>query len=284
MAKADVILTGVPRSGTTLTCHLLNKLPNTVALHEPMQGMDRATRDPRALSEGVKTFFESQRISIRERGRALSRNIDGVVPDNPFRDERAASGARRQVDQKGEITIDKELDDDFMLVLKHTNRFAPILEGLVELFPVYAIVRNPLATLASWRSVEAGIAVGRSGPAERVASDLKAGMDRFDNELDRQIYLLGWFWEQFHRHLPKESIIEYEALVASRGRALSVVNPEATRLDEPLTSRNANHLYDHEGMLRIGERLLESEGIYWETYPRESVISLLAEIEGVRAG
>jgi len=32
----DIILTGIARSGTTLTCALLNKLPQTVALHEPM--------------------------------------------------------------------------------------------------------------------------------------------------------------------------------------------------------------------------------------------------------
>jgi hypothetical protein len=32
-------------------------------------------------------------------------------------------------------------------------------------------------------------------------------------------------------------------------------------------------------MLRIGERLLASDGAYWETYPRESVHALLAEID-----
>ena len=102
MSEADVVLTGVPRSGTTLTCYLLNKLPDTVALHEPMQGMNRGTNDPRELSLGVKQFFDDQRVSIRARGRALSRNIDGVVPDNPFSDEPSETGARRQIDQKGE--------------------------------------------------------------------------------------------------------------------------------------------------------------------------------------
>ena len=32
----DIILTGIARSGTTLSCSLLNKLPQCVALHEPM--------------------------------------------------------------------------------------------------------------------------------------------------------------------------------------------------------------------------------------------------------
>jgi hypothetical protein len=34
--RANVVLTGLPRSGTTLVCRLLNKLPDTVALHEPL--------------------------------------------------------------------------------------------------------------------------------------------------------------------------------------------------------------------------------------------------------
>jgi hypothetical protein len=278
MSEADVVLTGVPRSGTTLTCYLLNKLPDTVALHEPMQGMNRGTNDPRELSLSVKQFFQDQRVSIRARGRALSRNIDGVVPDNPFSDEPSETGARRQIDQKGEIVIDKELSDQFMLIIKHTHRFAPLLGHLVELMPVFAVVRNPLSTLASWRTMDAGIADGRSGPAGRVAPELGEAMARFEDILDRQIYLLGWFWQQFRRHLPEHAIIEYETLVASGGRALSAINPEAVQLDEPLQSRNSNPLYDRKDMLRIGERLLKSDGAYWQSYSKESVERLLGEL------
>lgn len=36
----DIILTGIARSGTTLSCSLLNKLPQCVALHEPMNPDD----------------------------------------------------------------------------------------------------------------------------------------------------------------------------------------------------------------------------------------------------
>ncbi|MBA2521004.1 MAG: hypothetical protein H0V24_15185 [Chloroflexia bacterium] len=280
MNETDVVLTGLPRSGTTLTCSLLNKLPDTVALHEPMQGVEHSdVTDHHALAQDVKRFFDEQRASIHERGRALSRNIDGVVPDNPFGGDRSAKGVRPKIDAMGEIDIDKVLSDRFMLVIKHTNRFAPMLEGLVELFPVYALVRNPVATIASWGTIEAGLRRGRSGPAGRVALDLNERMDRFDDPLDRQICLLGWFFEQFHRHLPERSIIQYETLVASGGRALSVVRPEAAQLDEPLTSRNTNELYDHQQMLRIGERLLKTDGAYWESYSKAQVEQLLGELE-----
>jgi hypothetical protein len=60
---------------------------------------------------------------------------------------------------------------------------------------------------------------------------------------------------------------------------LSVINSKAVQLNEPLQSRNSNPLYNREDMLHIGERLLKSEGAYWENYPRESVTLLLAAIE-----
>ena len=36
VSETDIVLTGVPRSGTTLICYLLNKVPDAIALHEPM--------------------------------------------------------------------------------------------------------------------------------------------------------------------------------------------------------------------------------------------------------
>lgn len=36
MRDRNIVLTGPGRSGTTLTCYLLNMLPDTVALSEPI--------------------------------------------------------------------------------------------------------------------------------------------------------------------------------------------------------------------------------------------------------
>ena len=73
-----------------------------------------------------------------------------------------------------------------------------------------------------------------------------------------------------------EHVIRYEDVVSSRGKALEVVVPSAQHLDEPLGSKNLNPLYDREQMLRLGEKLLASEGAYWHFYTRESVEKLLA--------
>lgn len=280
MSDNNVLITGTPRSGTTLTCHLLNKLPDTVALHEPMKIRELAElKHHEEICRSIKRFCDEQRNSIHTRKHAISKNVDGVVPDNPVGTSRSDVGLRQSIASKGEIVIDKKLSQEFMLVIKHNSAFTAVLEELVKRFPVYAVVRNPLATLAAWSSVDFRVQRGYASAAERLDSNLSTKLAAIDDTLERQIYLLDWFHGQFHRYLPEQSIIRYESVAESGGRALSVVRPEAKDLSEPLKSRNKSKLYDYQSMLRIGERLLNSEGAYWEFYTKESVERLLYELE-----
>lgn len=124
-------------------------------------------------------------------------------------------------------------------------------------------------------SIDFNMQRGRAPVGERLDPELKARLDTIDDALDRQIYWLGWLHRQFRKYLPDESIIRYESIVESGGKALQVVRTEANLLDEPLTSQNKSKLYDRDGIFRIGEWLLESEGAYWESYTKESVERLL---------
>ena len=73
-------------------------------------------------------------------------------------------------------------------------------------------------------------------------------------------------------------MIRYEDMIEPGGKALSIITPSANLLNEPLESRNLNPLYDRDDMLRIGERLLASEGACWHFYPKSSVEELLATV------
>ncbi|MGH8603034.1 MAG: hypothetical protein ACREXR_09780 [Gammaproteobacteria bacterium] len=276
----NVLVTGTPRSGTTLTCHLLNRLPDTVALHEPMNVKEFAKlKDREEICRSIKGFCDEQRTSLHRRKSAISKNVGGAVPDNPIGTDRSEAGLRRSISPRGEIIVDRELSQDFMLVIKHNAAFAAVLEELARRFPVYAVIRNPLATLASWNSIDFNAQRGHIPAAERLDSALKAKLAAIDDRLDRQIYVLGWFHRQFRSYLPEQSIISYESVIESGGKSLSVVRSEAKNLDEPLESQNSSKLYDYQNTLRIGERLLKSEGAYWESYTRESVERLLNELK-----
>ena len=282
MSDETILITGTPRSGTTLTCHLLNRLPDTVALHEPMRVGQ--LRGPEEICDAVARFAAEQRQSILQRRRAISKHADGAVPDNPVGGDRSQNGLRERLVTKGEIVIDKELGPDFTLAIKHCGAFTATLDRLVTRFPVYAVVRNPLSTLASWSTVQFAVQQGHVPNAERLDPTLQATLASLDDDLDRQIYLLHWFHDRIRRSLPDDAIIRYESIVDTGGAALAAVRPGASTLAEPLKSKNTNDLYDRERMVRIGDRLLASRGAYWESYTKESVEQLLdaviATVEG----
>jgi hypothetical protein len=162
-------------------------------------------------------------------------------------------------------------------VVKHPAPFTVILEGLVQRFPSYAVIRNPLAVLAAWNSVVLPVNWGHLLPAEWFDPSFRRALSRISDRFDRQFYILAWFFETYRRVLPSTSILRYEDIVESGGRVLGTIIPEAAHLSVPLQSRNTSPLYDASLMRVLGERLLKTEGPYWHFYSRESVESLLRQ-------
>jgi hypothetical protein len=273
----DVLVTGLPRSGTTLTCHLLQKLPDTVALHEPMafgRFTDGRSRDE--ICGDIERFLRKQRRSISERGVAFSKHNEGKVPDNPVGSKRNDEGKRTNEGMdRGEIVIDKDLPAGFMLVVKHNSSFTAILDALVPRFEVFAVMRNPFGVLGSWNSISLEVGTGHVPAAEKLDPALAADLAKIPDVVDRQIRILQWFYGRYRDLLPDERVLRYEDVVATRGKRLAAVNPLAANLDEPLESRNKNKLYDAAAMRAIGERLLATDGAYWTYYTRESVRELM---------
>jgi hypothetical protein len=282
--ERNVVLTGLPRSGTTLACRLLNTLPDTVALHEPIApGRFADAEDEGAVLEGLERFFRRMRRMIRREKVAVSKNVGGRITDNAYEQERSGSGLRAQTrekgTEKGKLVVDKELKKDFLLIVKQPALFSALLPVLAQRFPCYAIVRNPLSVLASWNSVDHMVREGHSRGAELYDEGLSRGLASTEDRLSRQLLLLSWWYERFYTTLEADHIIRYENIVSSGGGALSAITPAAKTLHEPLSSQNLNTIYDRQEMRKLGRMLLDREGAYWRFYPRESIEKLI-EIAG----
>jgi len=278
-AERNIVITGPGRSGTTLTCHLLNKLPDTVALSEPINPGKYADRlpDNEAVADGIQDFYREQRRMALNRGLVLSKHVGGVVPDNP---KGMVDGVRKRVVEKGRISVGKDLSPEFFLGVKQTGIFTAMLPTLANRFACFAIVRNPLAIRASSMSIQSD--KGRKGrTSARVAydPDLNERMEKKKTEgadvIDKWLLRMHSSFERYAQALPPENVIRYEDICESNGRALSVIVPAAAGLDEPLENKNTNPLYKRDKVLRYGERLLQSEGAYWNFYTRESVEEIM---------
>jgi hypothetical protein len=100
----NVLITGTPRSGTTLICSLLNKLPDTVALHEPMNVWDFAEcRDGGAVADLIENFCAETRTSLHEHGFAISKHVRGKIPDNVAADQVNRAGTRLRYTEHGPV-------------------------------------------------------------------------------------------------------------------------------------------------------------------------------------
>ncbi len=274
-STVDIILTGIARSGTTLTCALLNKLPQAVALHEPMSPADLVgLAFPAAYLEEIAAFFAAQRASLLESGTAVSKARDGRVPDNPFEAATGNAGLRPSTVDDQSVRFEKRLGPGFRLVIKHPNFFTATLPTLLSRYPCYALVRNPLAALLSWHSIQAPVNDGHLPYGEAFDPDLREALAAEPDRLARQLIILRWYFSRYEAFLPPAHVIRYEDLVGSGGRALAVIDPDAADLAEPLESRNTSTLYDATLVRQLADRLLDDDSIYRAFYPREAVESL----------
>lgn len=273
MKPRNIILTGVPRSGTTLCCNLLGQAPDTVSLFEPMP-VHELPREHTAAVSTIGAFFQASRASLLDAGTATSQQVGGQVPDNPFGNEVGAGGLRIRTAHLGDIRVDKALSGAFTLVIKHNAAFTALLAELVPAFECYAVVRNPLAVLASWNSVDLPVTGGRLPAGERLDPGLSDRLDAEPDVLERQLHLLDWLFGRFERCLPDERIVCYERVVASDGQALAAATGVAVP-PLPLRSRNANRLYDPDACRRYAERLYRHEGPWRRFYGNDDVAGAL---------
>ena len=122
------------------------------------------------------------------RGEVVTKHVGGEIPDNPF--EARGGNLRQWLASKGRIEVGKDLDRDFFLVDNDPPMCTALLPVLAQRFPTFAVLRNPLAVLASWNSVDIPARQGRVPKAEIYNPDLLRRMTAIEYVLERQLCLL----------------------------------------------------------------------------------------------
>jgi hypothetical protein len=277
MDRHAALLTGIPRSGTTLCCRLLNRCDDTLALVEPMKVQDF---DPGAgvdaACEGVVRFVADARAKALAGQSVPTMHSNGALAENVIGSQQGENGLRKAVVAQGEVVIDKPLSEGFSLIVKHNAFFTALLPRLRDYLPVYAVVRNPLAVLASWNSVNLPVNHGRVPAGERYAPELKRRLDAEPDRLQRQLVVLDWFCQAFERHVPQECLIRYESLVQGEETPLQALVPNDGWRGLTDVNRAQNRQYATDMLARLAGPLLASDGAYWRFYDRREAEALLA--------
>ena len=270
----SIILTGVPRSGSSLACSLLNNFNNTIALLEPMPVFDSIPEHGNiAACKDVMDFMFECRREILYEAKMQTSHSDGKATSNTFIDNTFSSGLRKSIIINSKIPVDTDIQPGFSLAIKHTAFFRAILADLKNFFECYATIRNPLSILASWNTIDAPINRGHIPAGERYDSELAQILSQTEEVLERQMIILEWFFTGFKSLLDDDHIIKYEDMIETNGNIFAPLSYDQS-LKKPeikLYNRNTNSQYSHLDLEKLYNRLINSDGSYWYYYSKTDV-------------
>ena len=243
-ASRDLIVTGLPRSGTSYLCKALDGFTNVAVVNEPD-----------VLFEGLCWSAEPWAVPLLHAD--LRTRID------------AGEAVPNKLDAGGELTEDTAVhdavalyqphlrDDQWVLATKNTLAYMARLEGILRLMPharVVACVRHPLDTLASWKGTFAHLSEGDPSalPVGGLAdpylpAHLRDGLKALLRLREAAMRRAAW-WSllasEILRWRDRVEIVRYEDLVAdpattlrralgplshAAGEPVSVLQPSAAR-------------------------------------------------------
>lgn len=276
----DIVLTGLPRSGTTLATKILSDQENVIALNEPIQWKSKKTGGIKNRESAVKltkASYASFRRSLLNNGTAVARVKDGKLTDNHY--ERT-EGKRRKVINREVVSFDKPLSKDFKLILKHNSVFTLLLSELNAIYEYYAIIRNPLAVLGSWNSVNVPVSRGVMRHLEVLDPDLLTRLNSVQDVLAKQLIIMDYYFSQYSQ-LKEEQIIRYEDVIAKEGAILSGITKQNIVYNASLENKNVSVIYNPADMIAMGEQLLASDGAYWSFYSKSDVESVMDDYKAL---
>ncbi|MBV1907093.1 MAG: hypothetical protein KUG75_13540 [Pseudomonadales bacterium] len=277
----NIILAAIPRSGSTLTCQLINQTGNCLAMIEPLN-MSEFNALPSAGQrvDYLTKFFATIRTRVQDSGQIPIIQLD-KQSTNTFsstftnKEKGSLSGRTSSISGVKWTEPTQTLAQGFTLLIKHPNAFSALLAELIQSFSCYALIRNPLAILSSWNTLDHPLRDGHAPMAEAHAPELQKQLAQSDNPLQRQLLLLSWYFQTYRKVLKPAHILKYEQIVASRGAALSNIVNASPAPEFKLINQNSSDLYDPAYTARAAKALLaDTENYCWHFYQRYEIEQL----------
>jgi hypothetical protein len=241
-----VLITGIPRSGTTLAGALVDSLPDTVCLSEPPWHWHKATGGkldigPDPDGSNFAKWLVGDCVSLRNRLLAGDAVLDRrTASGRPLTNYHQATDGnatpeRTQIGTSGFSA--SGLSPDFTLAIKHNGPYLTALGPLLDLawFTIIALVRNPVDTLHSWRSLDLPVSRGKMHDAARCWPEMAAATAQGD-VLQRQVMIYDLICQRLHAYRERVHIIQYEALQAEPGILCQVLGV-LDRLDRTIVGK-----------------------------------------------
>jgi Sulfotransferase domain len=172
-AIKELLVVGIPRSGSTLTAALVDSLENSLCLSEP-EGLF-ITEGSVTKSEYVNSVIDLLSVTRGkvQNGEAIlgRRNSDGTPTTNYVKN--TSYGERIFEPEKGRVDTSKYNAESMLVAIKHNVPFFSVLPELVDIgIPVIGVIRNPIPTILSWHETRLPVSRGFMPSAEAFWCDI----------------------------------------------------------------------------------------------------------------
>lgn len=214
----DLIITGVPRSGTTLTTALIDSLPDSVGLNEPqwhsdwIWNVETTALDFAKWLVGDFAWIRHQLLSGKS------------IPDRRKSEsgEAVTDYYKRKRNEKVENTYEvidfkrEGLSKDFLLASKHNGLYVGALKPLCDIghFEVLVVLRHPLDAIMSWRSLPSiPLYEGNMPGALRFWIEMREVVVSDRDVLDKQVELYELLCKRYYKLKKRVKFIRYEDIL-----------------------------------------------------------------------
>jgi hypothetical protein len=209
----DILITGIPRSGTSYLCTQLHNLKDCVAINEP-EDIFRILPEPAGIPT-MRGYYDELRRRI-----VAGEPVANKISEGKLIEDTAVVFAEA-------LYRPVVSSEHFVLATKNTLGYLARLPYLLEAMPdalFIACVRNPLDTLASWKSTfnhlsGATVRELRLGYVDdpHLSSEARARLQRIDQESRLEVRR-ALFWSHLAHilldHRDRLFVLRYEDMVA----------------------------------------------------------------------
>lgn len=255
--KKDLIVTGIPRGGTTLTAALIDSLSNCVCLSEPGWQTKWFIEEKNAnhlVKQVTGDFKEIRKKILKKEPIKDKRKADGSPLTNYFNVPK--NGVRKKDEKFSKRSIILPVENkNFTLGMKHNAHYTSILPELIqsENFSIIAIIRHPVPTILSWLSLDIPISQGQLPAGESVWSELRDITKSKDDSLTKQVRIYDLFCQRYLEYSDHIHLIKYEDIV-NNPSILTKLTGKTYERKLDLLNQNQNKIYD----FKIEEKILKA--------------------------
>jgi hypothetical protein len=214
---------------------------NTICFSEPswLKTIRTVDQSPTQFKNALLEKFNKIRLDVSQGldvELTVKRNSNSL-PDNYFRSN---TGVHLNLKETKKVNFGALQNP--MICVKANTLFTALLPTLTKEndFEITALVRDPVATIMSWRSLSIPVSYGKITIGKLYSAKIRS-ISKLDDLLEKQVKIIDWFFETYYSSNIRVS--KYEDLIVTPNHIINNILGYTVNINQDLKSQNNSKNY-----------------------------------------